>query len=384
MAALIPNATLVVIEDSGHMSPVEQPEQVSQALLRFLGFENKNDDADGVATGKEKPMGDETAPDRIPDTPLFDRKRSLRGYRINKMAMGLGDPANREAFRNDESAYLDRFGLTSEEKQAVMTRNWQEMVRLGGNLFFILKISAVDPVRITEIGAHQAGMDHADFLRDRLGKEIRMAKLIGGLGTSHVPSIGAALDKGLRDSPDWKAFFDGYIPGQEWVKQHKPDVAVVIFNDHGNTFFLDKVPTFAVGCAEEYRPVDEGWGRRAIAPFKGEVDFSWHFIDTLVENRFDPMICQEIEVDHGLQVPMELFWGKPDAWPVKVVPIFVNVIQYPIPLPSRCYEMGRVLRQAIESYDSDERFVILGTGGLPTSSRAHAPASSIRRPTRLS
>ena len=171
IAALIPNAELVVIEDSGHMSPVEQPEQVSQALLRLLGFENKNDDADGVATGKEKPMGDETAPDRIPDTPLFDRKRSLRGYRINKMAMGLGDPANREAFRKDESAYLDRFGLTPEEKQAVMTRNWREMVRLGGNLFFILKISAVDPVRITEIGAHQAGMDHADFLRDRLGKK---------------------------------------------------------------------------------------------------------------------------------------------------------------------------------------------------------------------
>jgi protocatechuate 4,5-dioxygenase alpha chain len=109
--------------------------------------------------------------DRIPDTPLLDRKRSLRGYRINKMAMGLCEPANREAFRQDESAYLDRFGLTPEEKQAVMSRNWREMVRLGGNLFFILKISAVDPVRITEIGAHQAGMDHDSFLRDRLGKK---------------------------------------------------------------------------------------------------------------------------------------------------------------------------------------------------------------------
>ncbi|WP_201837050.1 alpha/beta fold hydrolase [Microvirga zambiensis] len=171
MAALIPEAELVVIEDSGHMSLVEQPEQVSQALLRFLGFGNKNDDTHGVATGREEPMDEEAAPDRIPDTPLFDRKRSLRGYRINKMAMGLGDPANREAFKQDESAYLDRFGLTSEEKDAVMTRNWQEMVRLGGNLFFILKISAVDPVRITEIGAHQAGMEHADFLRDRLGKK---------------------------------------------------------------------------------------------------------------------------------------------------------------------------------------------------------------------
>jgi protocatechuate 4,5-dioxygenase alpha chain len=109
--------------------------------------------------------------DRIPDTPLFDRERSRRGYRINKMAMGLGKPENREAFRRDEDAYLDRFGLTAEEKDAVRSRNWREMVRLGGNLFFILKISAVDPVRITEIGAHQAGMDHEAFLRDRLGKK---------------------------------------------------------------------------------------------------------------------------------------------------------------------------------------------------------------------
>jgi protocatechuate 4,5-dioxygenase, alpha chain len=109
--------------------------------------------------------------DRIPDTPLLDRKRSLRGYRLNKMAMGLSDPANREAFRRDESAYLDRYALTPEEKEAVLSRDWREMVRLGGNLFFILKISAVDPVRITEIGAHQAGMDHDAFVRDRLGKK---------------------------------------------------------------------------------------------------------------------------------------------------------------------------------------------------------------------
>src|SRR4029079_4203512 len=117
-------------------------------------------------------MPEERDQDRIPDTPFFDRKRSLRGYRINKMAMGLTDPANREAFRQDESGDLDRFGLTAEEKDAVLARDWREMVRLGGNLFFILKISAVDPVRITEIGAHQAGMDHDDFLRNRLGKKI--------------------------------------------------------------------------------------------------------------------------------------------------------------------------------------------------------------------
>ena len=110
-------------------------------------------------------------PDRIPDTPMFDRKRSLRGYRINKMAMALGDPANREAFKRDEGAFLDRFALTAEEKQAVMSRDWQEMVRLGGNVFFLLKITAVDPVRITEVGAHQAGLPHDAFLRERLGKK---------------------------------------------------------------------------------------------------------------------------------------------------------------------------------------------------------------------
>lgn len=192
-----------------------------------------------------------------------------------------------------------------------------------------------------------------------------MAKLIGGLGSSHVPSIGMAMDKGLTQSDDWKPFFDGIGPGQDWVKANRPDVAVVIFNDHGNSFFLDKVPTFAIGCAERYDPIDEGWGPRAIPSFDGHAELGWHLVDRMVENRFDPMIVQEIEVDHGLQVPMELFFGKPQgAWPVKVVPIFVNVIQFPIPLPSRCYELGQVLRRAIESFPGDERVVVIGTGGL--------------------
>jgi protocatechuate 4,5-dioxygenase beta chain len=192
-----------------------------------------------------------------------------------------------------------------------------------------------------------------------------MARILGGLGTSHIPTIAMALDRGLRDSPDWKSFFDGYLPGQAWVREQKPDVAVVVFNDHGNAMFLDRMPTFAVGTASRYQPVDEGWGPRPIPAFAGDAGFGWHLIDTMIEHSFDPTIIQEIEVDHGLQVPMELFWGRPtDAWPVRVVPIFVNVIQYPIPLPSRCYALGKVLRKAIESYPTDERFVVLGTGGL--------------------
>lgn len=191
-----------------------------------------------------------------------------------------------------------------------------------------------------------------------------MAEIIGGIGTSHVPSIGVALDKGLTETPDWKPFFQGYEAGKAWMKDARPDVAVVIFNDHGNSFFLDRVPTFAVGVADNYDPVDEGWGRRSIPPFEGAVDLSWHFVDKLVEHHFDPMICREIDVDHGLQVPMELFFGRPEAWPVKIVPIWVNTIQFPIPTPQRCWDMGLVLREAIESFPGDDRVVIMGTGGL--------------------
>lgn len=191
-----------------------------------------------------------------------------------------------------------------------------------------------------------------------------MAKIVGGLGTSHVPSIAVAMDRGLAETPDWKPFFDGYESGKDWMRDLKPDIAVVIFNDHGNTFFLDRVPTFAVGVDEVYKPVDEGWGRRDIPDFQGAADLSWHLVDTLVENHFDPLVCRDIEVDHGLQVPMQLFFGKPEAWPVKVVPIWVNTVQYPIPTPQRCWEMGTVLRKAIESFPGDERVVIMGTGGL--------------------
>ena len=192
-----------------------------------------------------------------------------------------------------------------------------------------------------------------------------MATLLGGLGTSHVPSIGMAIDRGVAGTPDWKALFDGYEPAKAWVREQRPDLAIVIFNDHGNSFFLDKVPTFAVGCAEAYAPIDEGFGKPPFPDFEGHRDFSWHLVDTLVESRFDPMICQEIEVDHGIQVPMRLFFGEPGArWPVRVVPIFVNCIQYPIPLPSRCHELGRALRAAIDTWPGDERVVVIGTGGL--------------------
>lgn len=191
-----------------------------------------------------------------------------------------------------------------------------------------------------------------------------MAKIIGGLTSSHIPAIAGAIAKGIGEEPYWKPFFDGYPPVRDWLAEVQPDVAVVIYNDHGLNFFLDKQPTFAIGAAAEYRNEDEGWGIPRIAPFKGAPEFSWHLIERLVADEFDLMTCQEMAVDHGFTVPMQLFWPDYDALGIRTVPLAINTVQHPLPSPARCYKLGLSLGRAIESYPEDLKVVVLGTGGL--------------------
>ena len=189
-----------------------------------------------------------------------------------------------------------------------------------------------------------------------------MAKIIGGLTTSHVPAIGGAIAKGLQQEPYWKPFFDGFLPVHRWLEEVKPDVAVVFYNDHGLNFFLDKMPTFAVGAAPEYRNADEGWGIPTLPPFKGELDLSWHLIEHLVDKEFDITTCQEMLVDHAFTLPLKLFW--PQGVPVTTVPVCINTVQVPLPSARRCLALGQAVGEAIRSWDSDKRVVVIGTGGL--------------------
>ncbi|MCF6326607.1 MAG: protocatechuate 3,4-dioxygenase [Devosiaceae bacterium] len=191
-----------------------------------------------------------------------------------------------------------------------------------------------------------------------------MAKIIGGLTTSHIPAIGNAIARNKQDDPYWKGFFAGYPPVQKWLDKHKPDVAVVIYNDHGLNFFLDKMPTFAIGAAHEYHNADEGWGLPTMAPYTGDAALSWHIIERMVEDEFDITSCQEILVDHGFTVPMQLFW--PDRGPhmPRVIPVSANTVQHPIPTIKRCLDFGKSLGRAIESWPEDIKVVVLGTGGL--------------------
>ena len=191
-----------------------------------------------------------------------------------------------------------------------------------------------------------------------------MARIIGGLTSSHIPAIAGAIAKGIGEEPYWKPFFDGYPPVRDWLAEVQPDVAVVIYNDHGLNFFLDKQPTFAIGAAAEYRNEDEGWGIPQIAPFKGAPEFSWHLIERLVADEFDLVTCQEMAVDHGFTVPMQLFWPDYDSLGIRTVPLAINTVQHPLPSPARCHKLGLSLGRAIESYPEDLKVVVLGTGGL--------------------
>ncbi|HKT16534.1 MAG TPA: class III extradiol dioxygenase family protein [Stellaceae bacterium] len=191
-----------------------------------------------------------------------------------------------------------------------------------------------------------------------------MARIIGAVSTSHIPSIGNAIAKGLQQDPYWRPFFEPFAHVHAWLKKVRPDVAVVIYNDHGLNFFLDKLPTFAVGAAAEYRHADEGWGLPVSRPFLGDQRLSWHLIKALVAAEFDIVTCQEMLVDHAFTVPMSLLWPGGGEWPVKAIPIEVNTVQHPLPSPRRCFRLGQAIGRAIESYDQDVRVLILGTGGL--------------------
>ena len=190
-----------------------------------------------------------------------------------------------------------------------------------------------------------------------------MATIVGGIATTHVPLIGKAIAEQKQRDPYWQPFFKGFDYVHYWLARTRPDVAVVFYNDHGLNFFLDKLPTFAVGAANEYRSEDEGWGIPVSQPIGGDAALSWHIINSLVDDEFDVTTCQEMLIDHAVTIPMALIWPAP-ARPIKIVPIEINTVQHPLPSLSRCLKLGRVVGKAIGSYAADLRVVVIGTGGL--------------------
>jgi protocatechuate 4,5-dioxygenase beta chain len=191
-----------------------------------------------------------------------------------------------------------------------------------------------------------------------------MARIVAGIGTSHVPSIGGAYDRGKAGTPAWKPLFDAYVPVRRWLQDLRPDVVIMVYNDHGADFFFDKYPTFAVGCADRYAIADEGFGTRPLPEIPGHLAFSQHLCRSLVYDEFDITVCQQMQVEHGFLVPMHLLFEHGASWPVAAVPIAVNVLQHPLPTARRCLRLGQAIRRAVDSCTDGLRVAIVGTGGM--------------------
>lgn len=191
-----------------------------------------------------------------------------------------------------------------------------------------------------------------------------MARISAGVFTSHVPAIGAAVDLGKTGDDYWAPLFKGYEFSKQWMLDQKPDVILLVYNDHASAFDLSMIPTFAIGCAESFPIADEGWGARPVPAVTGHPDLAWHIAQSVILDEFDLTIVNEMQVDHGLTVPLTLMHGQPEQWPCPVVPFAVNVVQYPPPTGNRCYQLGKALRRAVDSFDENINVQIWGTGGM--------------------
>ena len=191
-----------------------------------------------------------------------------------------------------------------------------------------------------------------------------MASLIAGMGTSHVPGLGAAMDNGKSHEPYWERLFEGLKPVRDWHRANVPDVNIIVYNDHATAFSLDNYATFTIGVGELYQPADEGWGPRNVPSMLGSPELAWHIVESVMAEEFDLAVNASMELDHGFTVPLSIAYDQPKEWPAAVVPICVNVIQHPLPTALRCYKLGKAVGRAIASFPKDMTIGIWGTGGL--------------------
>jgi protocatechuate 4,5-dioxygenase beta chain len=191
-----------------------------------------------------------------------------------------------------------------------------------------------------------------------------MARISAGLTSSHIPALGAAMQTGTTTNGYWSPVFEGYGWAKEWLKDNMPDVVVLVYNDHASAFDMNIIPTFAIGCAENFKPADEGWGPRPVPDVIGHPDLAWHIAQSCILDEFDMTIMNQMAVDHGCTVPLSMMFGEPEAWPCKVIPLAVNVVTYPPPSGNRCYSLGEAIKRAVESYPEDLNVQVWGTGGM--------------------
>ena len=350
----------------------------------------------------------------VPGTTIFDADQSRKGYWLNQFCMSLMEAENRARFKADEDAYLAEWPMTDEQRAAVRARDLNWAMRTGGNIYFLAKLGATDGLSFQQMAGSMTGMTEQKYrdmmiaggrsvdgnrvvgeggdaqgpasysdawkaweeqAQDQLAAAVEaqdaakdqnsgQARITASVYTSHVPAIGAAIDLGKTEEAYWQPLFKGYEFSKQWMKDNRPDVIFLVYNDHATNFDLGVIPTFAIGTGEEFEPADEGYGPRPVPVVKGYPELASHIAQSVIQQDFDLTIVNRLKVDHGLTVPLNLLFGSPSEWPCKVIPLHVNVVQYPVPSGARCFALGQAIRRAIESFDTPLNVQIWGTGGM--------------------
>ncbi len=353
----------------------------------------------------------------VPGTTIFDADQSRKGYWLNQFCMSLMKAENRARFLQDEDAYLAEWPMTDEQRAAVRARDLNWMMHTGGNIYFLSKLGATDGLSFQQMAGSMTGMTEQQY-RDMMvsgGRSAEGNRIVGEDGnaqgpmarsaawraweeakaqeslaasvesahssvetkrpagrarvtatvySSHVPAIGAAIDLGKTAEPYWVPLFKGFEFSRQWEQENRPDVVFLVYNDHATSFDLGVIPTFAIGTAAEFQPADEGYGPRPVPKVLGHPELASHIAQSVIQQDFDLTLVNDLKVDHGLTVPLNLMFGTPAQWPCRVIPFHVNVVQYPVPSGQRCFALGQALRRAIESYDQPLKVQVWGTGGM--------------------
>lgn len=351
----------------------------------------------------------------VPGTIIFDADQSRKGYWLNQFCMSLMKAENRARFKRDEDAYLAEWPMSDEQKAAVRARDLNWAMSLGGNIYYLAKLGATHGLSFQQMAGSMTGMSEQDYRAmmvrggrspegnryrgeggDAQGPAPRSAAwqawegrarkklaaaieadaanehnaasqgptITASVYSSHIPAIGAAMDRDRTHEPYWVPLFQGYEVTKQWMREHTPDVVFLVYNDHATAFDLDVIPTFAIGTAAEFEPADEGYGPRPVPRVMGHPELASHIAQSVIQQGFDLTIVNDLKVDHGLTVPLSLMFGRPETWPCRIIPFLVNVVQYPVPSGARCHALGQAIRRAIQQYDEPLKIQIWGTGGM--------------------
>ncbi len=187
-------------------------------------------------------------------------------------------------------------------------------------------------------------------------KEVKsVAQLISGIAMSHSPLIMTNEEAGGEKG---KRFIDKAHEMKEWLQENKPDVLILISDDHFNSYYYNHMPSFTIGIGE-----CEGWGDWQIPPYKIPVkkDLAKHILNTGLENGFDFAFTMSMKVDHGHT--QGIYFLNPEL-EIPVVPIAVNTSAPPLATMDRCFQLGEMIREAIQSWEPDLKVAIIASGGL--------------------